>query len=194
VSLPAYQQRRHDAIVRAAMELLEEGEEYERVQIRDVAQRAGVALGTLYRYFTSKEHLYAAVLLEWSKTFRPRSEREDTGADSDEARLRRRLHRAVRSFERSPQFLRAEIQLESSSDENAKVLFQAFADRHQDAMTAALRDVPPESAEAIVETTSSVMAMRLRAWALGRATIRDVHASVDRAVDLIFTDRLARLS
>jgi len=188
-ALPAHQQRRRDQIVRAALDLLEEGTEYERVQIRDVAVRAGVALGTLYRYFTSKEHLYAAVLLEWSKTFQPRSEREDTHADCDEARLRRRLHRAIRSFERHPQFFRAEIQLESSNDENAKRLFLAFADRHQGAMTAALRDVAPDEAAAIVETTSSVMATRLRAWALGRASIRDVHAAVDRAVDVIFSTR-----
>ena len=34
--------------------------------MRDVAQEAGVALATVYRYFTSKEHLYAAALLEWA--------------------------------------------------------------------------------------------------------------------------------
>jgi TetR/AcrR family transcriptional regulator, cholesterol catabolism regulator len=185
--LPAHQRRRRERIVQAGLELLEAGDEYERIQIRDVAERAGVALGTLYRYFTSKEHLYAAALLEWSKTFRLHSERGDTRSESDEARLRRRLHRAIRAFERHPQFLRAEILLESSTDENARKLFQEFADRHQDAMAAALHDVDPENVAAIVETTSTVMAMRLRSWALGRASIRDVHASVDRTVDLIFS-------
>ena len=39
----------------------------EAVQMRDVAQRSGVALATVYRYFSSKEHLLAAALEDWQK-------------------------------------------------------------------------------------------------------------------------------
>ncbi|MBP2453394.1 TetR/AcrR family transcriptional regulator [Mycolicibacterium lutetiense] len=35
----------------------------ERVQMSDVAAEAGVALGTLYRYYPSKHHLFAAALV-----------------------------------------------------------------------------------------------------------------------------------
>ena len=59
---------RRERIIRAATELLEE-REYERIQIRHVADAASVALGTLYRYFPSKEQLYAEVLLTWSESF-----------------------------------------------------------------------------------------------------------------------------
>ena len=38
---------------------------YEAVQMRDVAARADVAMGTVYRYFTSKDHLLAAALVHW---------------------------------------------------------------------------------------------------------------------------------
>jgi len=38
---------------------------YEAVQMRDVAARADVAMGTVYRYFTSKDHLLAATLVHW---------------------------------------------------------------------------------------------------------------------------------
>ncbi|WP_166903899.1 TetR family transcriptional regulator [Mycobacterium sp. DL440] len=34
----------------------------ERVQMADIAAEAGVALGTLYRYYPTKHHLYAAAL------------------------------------------------------------------------------------------------------------------------------------
>ena len=67
-SLPRGQQERRDRIVRAAITLLEHGE-YDAIQMRDVAQEAAVALATVYRYFTSKEHLYAAALLEWAANF-----------------------------------------------------------------------------------------------------------------------------
>ena len=67
-TLPRGQQDRRGTIVRAAITLLEQGE-YDAIQMRDVAEEAGVALATIYRYFTSKEHLYAAALLEWASAF-----------------------------------------------------------------------------------------------------------------------------
>ena len=56
---------RRRRIVAAALRALDE-QDYERIQMRDVATAAGIALGTLYRHFSSKEHLYATVLLEWA--------------------------------------------------------------------------------------------------------------------------------
>ncbi|MTE14068.1 TetR family transcriptional regulator [Nocardia aurantiaca] len=55
------QLERQRAILRAAGRL---GAEHglERVQMSEVAHTAGVALGTLYRYYPSKHHLFAAVL------------------------------------------------------------------------------------------------------------------------------------
>jgi AcrR family transcriptional regulator len=50
-------------IVDTAVELAEKGG-FEAVRLRDVAACAGVALGTLYRHFRSKEDLLAAALGE----------------------------------------------------------------------------------------------------------------------------------
>lgn len=56
------QRARRDRMLRAAVELASGG--YDAVQMRDVAERAGVALGTLYRYFPSKVHLLVAAQAE----------------------------------------------------------------------------------------------------------------------------------
>ena len=45
----------------------------EAVQMRDVAQHSGVALATVYRYFSSKDHLLAAALEDWQKRLTRRS-------------------------------------------------------------------------------------------------------------------------
>ncbi len=182
--LPPNQRERRDRIVNAAIALLGD-EEYEKIQIRDVAERADVALATVYRYFTSKEHLYAAALLEWSKTYelRPAPGGRELASDAD--RLRYLLERAARAFERRPQLLRAEMVLENSADPNAQALFDQFAQRHTEVLSAALRDTPPDRVAAIVETTNSVLATKLRAWARGRCTIKDVKTSLDRTVDLV---------
>jgi AcrR family transcriptional regulator len=52
---------RHEAIIRAARALASEAG-LRAVQIAPVAERAGVAAGTVYRYFPSKEDLVAAVV------------------------------------------------------------------------------------------------------------------------------------
>src|SRR5262245_16954307 len=96
-SLPKGQQARRRRIVDAAGELLLEAE-YDAIQVRDVAERAGVALATLYRYFSSKEHLYAAVLLDWAADYPGGAGRTQPG--DDEARIRALMRRAVRAFER----------------------------------------------------------------------------------------------
>jgi AcrR family transcriptional regulator len=49
---------RRQRVLRAAMELAAEGG-YDGVQMREVADRAEVALGTVYHYFSSKDHLLA---------------------------------------------------------------------------------------------------------------------------------------
>jgi len=50
-------------IVETAVELAEKGG-FEAVRLRDVASDAGVALGTLYRHFRSKEDLLVAALAD----------------------------------------------------------------------------------------------------------------------------------
>jgi len=44
-----------------------------KIQVKDVATSAQVALGTLYHYFSSKEHLFAEVLVRWAATLRTTS-------------------------------------------------------------------------------------------------------------------------
>ncbi len=54
------QTERRDRLREAARQLASEGG-YGAVTIRDVADRAGVGLATVYRYFSSKDHLIAEV-------------------------------------------------------------------------------------------------------------------------------------
>ena len=64
-NLTRSQVERRQRVIDAAMNLAADGG-YEAVQMRDVASTAGVALGTIYRYFASKDHLLAAAMVEWA--------------------------------------------------------------------------------------------------------------------------------
>jgi AcrR family transcriptional regulator len=58
---PASQLARRQRILDAAVALASQGG-YDAVQMREVADRADVALGTLYRYFPSKVHLLVSAM------------------------------------------------------------------------------------------------------------------------------------
>ncbi len=59
---------RAERIINAAVELAEEGG-FQNVRLRDVAQRSGVAFGTLYARFASKEDILVAALQRETKKF-----------------------------------------------------------------------------------------------------------------------------
>ncbi|GAB3671356.1 cholesterol catabolism transcriptional regulator KstR [Actinocorallia lasiicapitis] len=62
------QQARRTRLIAAAHELASEGG-YPAVTMHDVADRAGVARATVYRYFASKDHLLTEVAADWAKVF-----------------------------------------------------------------------------------------------------------------------------
>src|ERR1700680_2688735 len=96
------QQPRRQRVVDAAMTLALDGG-YESVQMRDVAARADVAMGTVYRYFTSKDHLLAAALVHWVEQLEGRLGQLPAQGDTAAERVIDALDRALRSMGRQPQ-------------------------------------------------------------------------------------------
>ncbi|WP_067672760.1 TetR/AcrR family transcriptional regulator [Nocardia miyunensis] len=122
--LPDWQLARRGQIVAAAIDLLVE-RSYDQIHIRDVAQRAQVALGTLYRYFESKEHVYATALLEW---VRPMHEPSPHPGKDAATRLRSKLHLLVAANKKYPNFLAMQHSLHASTN---PLIHQMLADHQQ---------------------------------------------------------------
>ena len=182
----ADQIERRQRIIKAATELLEESE-LEKIQIRDVADRAGVALATAYRYFSSKDHLYAAAIVQWSSEFfeRVQTQGGNSGA-TDADRLRRMLRRTLGTLERWPQFIRAVIMLESSPDDNAREQLEIFSDQYASAVQLCVQELAPETAESVLMVIGGVYKTEVRLWALNRTSISEVERNLERTIDLIF--------
>ncbi len=89
------QRARRERILDAAVELAEEGG-YDAVQMREVADRADVALGTLYRYFPSKTHLLVSAM---GRTFAMLRDNARTGAGAS-GTPRERVYRVVSTVTR----------------------------------------------------------------------------------------------
>ena len=177
---------RRERIVAAATELLDE-REYERIQIRDVADAASVALGTLYRYFPSKQQLYAEVLLDWSRSFDTRVRARPNGATTDADRLRAALRRTVRAYEKHPNFFRLISALEVVTDPSVADRYADFASQYTEALATALVDTAEEDRHAIAFVSSTVLGTLLRSWSLRGTPISQVYERIDEVVDLIFS-------
>lgn len=100
------QSARRQRVLEAAMRLAREGG-YDAVQMRDVAARADVALGTLYRYFPSKNQLLVAALGEWARELQQRIAARPARGGSPADRVVEVLGRAVKALEREPRLTQA---------------------------------------------------------------------------------------
>ncbi|SHN46541.1 TetR/AcrR family transcriptional regulator [Cryptosporangium aurantiacum] len=176
-----WQTERRGRILVAAREALEE-QEYESVQMRDVAQRAGVALGTLYRCFTSKEHLYAAVLSDWAA-----GAAAVAGADhgTPEARMRARIHGVIAAYGRLPQFYRAHVTLQSSADPNARALLTEFGRTARASLAAEVAVLGAASAEDAATMLWALITSRLSHAIYRGGSLDEIHRIADEFVDLL---------
>ena len=179
------QAARRQRIVRAGLRALANSD-HDQVKITEVARDAGVALGTVYHYFSSKEHLLAAVFVEWQGAMKKKLQKDSPKGDTEEDRLRDVFHRTIRAFQLQPQFFRVVLALGVTTDPNAADLFQGTQPQFRSIMDTALGGSPDEDRAAIFQTVNAVMVESLRSWVMNRITIQDVYSNVDNAIRLIY--------
>ena len=114
-ALSRNQAARRERVIRAALELGAEGG-YEAVQMRDVATRAKVALGTIYRYFPSKDALLLAVMVQWLGDLEARVTRHPPAGATTVDRIMDVLTRALRAMDRDPRLTAAVIGAMTAGD------------------------------------------------------------------------------
>jgi AcrR family transcriptional regulator len=143
---PADVEERARRIVETAVELAEQGG-FEAVRLRDVASHAGVAMGTLYRRFRSKEDLLIAALeLETRELERRVRQRPPKGADARE-RVAAFFGIATRGLIRRPNLARALLRAAACGEPGLAKQVAAFHDRMEGMVVAALRGKPDPSGD-----------------------------------------------
>jgi AcrR family transcriptional regulator len=179
------QRARRQRIIDAGLVLLERNE-YERIQIKDVAEEADVALGTLYHYFSSKEHLFAEVLVKWAATLRSSLSRHPPQGLTPREKLTEAIHRSVRAFQHQPQLARLIASLELSSDPFATEILERMDQTTSSVYMELLEGVEPRRARTIVRTVDAVLDSQLRSWSAGRLPITGLYDYLSESIDLIF--------
>ncbi len=82
-----------DKIIRAAREIAST-QPFAMIQMQDIAQKAGISRATLYRYYTTREQVYAEVTLQWDVGFYERL----TSTTRQPRDPRKRVHWVLKSI------------------------------------------------------------------------------------------------
>jgi AcrR family transcriptional regulator len=178
------QQARRQRVVAAALELADEGG-YDAVQMRDVSTRADVALGTIYRYFSSKDHLLAAAMAELTARLHDQVTTVPPKGATAADRLVDVYRRATRALDRQPQLTAALITALSSPDagvnENAGLVRGHIAGMADEI----LADLDADVRDEIVSILGHVFYSTLTAWANGRQPFSHILKELEKAIRLL---------
>ena len=184
------QAARRDRVIRAALELGAEGG-YDAVQMRDVATRAEVALGTIYRYFPSKDALLLAVMVQWLGDLEQRVTRHPPSGATTVDRIMDVLTRALRAMDRDPLLTAAVIGAMTAGDPASVGAINEVTRAMARIMQAAFPDdVDPALEASAAKALGHVWWSATISWANGMGDVDWVAGELREATELI-ADRFA---
>ncbi|MBS1838394.1 MAG: TetR family transcriptional regulator, partial [Actinobacteria bacterium] len=159
------------------------------VQMREVAIRAEVALGTLYRYFPSKEHLLVSVmLLEVEQLADRLAVRPPQGEDPVE-RVVDVLRRANRALQRQPRVTIAMIRALVAGNTDVAPVVAAIREVMRriisDSLDAATPDPSGAHEVVVIDLLSDVWLAALVSWISGVATSAQVISKLEDATAVL---------
>ena len=186
-SLTTSQAARRGRVIEAALTLGADGG-YDAVQMRDVATRAEVALGTIYRYFTSKDHLLAACQVEFARAEQRRLELRPTQGDTAADRVVDVLRRATRAQERQPQLTAAMVTAISSPDPAVSGCQREVTAVMAAVLAGPMGDIDPKLKAEITRALSHVWFSALLGWVNGWTNVGAVGEELESAARLLLRD------
>lgn len=170
--LTTAQRQRRTQILAAATALAIKGG-HDAVQMRDVAEKAGVALGTLYRYFPSKTHLLIAVMQDMSAGLVRATTRHPPAGATRADRVICLLENANADLQRTPGLAEAMIRSIMYADASAAADVDAVTNMTAAALSIAIHGEPkpPTADEATVtRIIGHVWWSNILGWLAGRTS------------------------
>jgi AcrR family transcriptional regulator len=181
----AAQRDRRRRILDATMQLASKGG-YDAVQMRTVAERADVALGTLYRYFPSKIHLLVTALARELERTQEKLDRRSIPGETSYDRVLYVLGRLTRLMQRDPPLAEAMTRAFMFADPSAAAEVNAVARLMEAMVTKAMHGGEPSADDrAIARVIGDVWLSNLVAWVTRRASANDVINHLELAARLL---------
>lgn len=175
-------------MIRAARKLAAEGG-YDAVQMRDIAAASDVALGTIYRYFSSKDALLAAAMAEWTAELQERLARTPPKGDSPADRLVDVLRRACNSMEAQPLLSAALVRALASADDGVAAGSREVNDRVASISAEILEHLDASTRADVLAVLGHVWYSALVGWVNGRTSMTTVGDELERAARILLDQR-----
>ena len=154
----------------------------ESVQMRDVAQRSGVALATAYRYFRSKEHLLAAALEDWQERLTRRTVSAKTSDEQDPlSGVLTYLRRAQRAFSRNPEMTALMLQMMTSTDPDVSATIDRMNRSNADMFARLLHGLPPGDVPNLSFALNAILTSAITRMLNGRMSLDESQMRVEWA-------------
>ncbi|TWS21244.1 cholesterol catabolism transcriptional regulator KstR [Tsukamurella asaccharolytica] len=184
----AGQRERRKRIIDATLALARKGG-YDAVQMRAVAKKADVALGTLYRYFPSKVHLLVAGLVSQFERAGERIGKAQIPGDTAAERLMFVLDRNTEALQRAPLLTEAMVRAFMFADATAAAEVERVGRLLEDMFAHALGVADPDERQRdTFHLIADVWMANLVAWVTHRASATEVQKRLSVAVDLLIKD------
>src|SRR6266851_7981306 len=181
----AAQRDRRKRILDATLALASKGG-YDAVQMRTVAERSSVALGTLYRYFPSKIHLLVSGLAREFERNQEKLDRIPIPGHTPYERMLFVLGRITRVMQREPMLTEAMTRAFMFADPSAAAEVNTVARLMERILTKAMHDGEPSASDvAIARVIGDVWLSNLVAWVTRRASANDVTSHLELAARLL---------
>lgn len=183
VTMTTRQRQRRDDVVRAVHQLVAE-RGIDGLQMRDVCERSGVALATVYRYYSSKDHLVAEALMAWAE--RLEHHVDLVAAELEPAdRLAEVLRRSVQHLEQHPQFAGMLLAVSTSRDPRSSEAYLRLGARLRETLGRAIPDVDPLLRERALQVLGAVWYHAIVEWVAGRIPAHEIHGRLAATAQLL---------
>jgi TetR/AcrR family transcriptional regulator, cholesterol catabolism regulator len=186
-TLTETQLERRQRILSAAQTLASRGG-FDGVQMRAVAEKADVALGTLYRYFSSKVHLLVALTYERSVGFLGQLERTPPTDEDPIERVHAVMIQVTRVLQQDPSLTEAMLRAVMVADASAAAAVHRVNALVTQILITAYRGgrvEPTAEDESRARVLEMVWLTSLLAWLSGRASSGQVDEDLSTAARLI---------
>lgn len=155
---------RRDRILDVAIDLAEQGG-FENVRQRDVADQAGIALGTLYKSFSSKEDILSAALEREAQLLEKKMEQKPVLGATESERLQVLFKIITRAMCKKPKYARALLRAMASGEPEVAGNVATYEQRMNRIIIAALRgDEKPSEVDETTRREATIGSYLQKIW------------------------------
>jgi AcrR family transcriptional regulator len=180
------QRERYDRVVDAATEALSAGGQ-DAVQMKDLAQRAGVSLATLYRYFPSKEYVLLAVSLARYQAAARKVFAEVPRGTTVRERVTSHLMREFRTQQREQRLTAALTQALTGTTRTYSELIEAVEHLHLQILrhVAAAGGPVSEQQQKVLAVVLDIFSGATRRWLAGTYSAAEAKFHIETGCELL---------